>query len=380
MKEEKVYKDNFSANFTKQDKFIQFMKEREANSEWRKLKTKELNFLSVENGHMQYILDYFRKRGKEELLEDTIQNTGLLLKQEEELYPIRNCAIKTIFERARISGNALMKVSKEVLANMLNECMNVTNGISLLKFCEGKISAIHGGDPSEYAILEMPALFEITQLYLEKHFKDYLFLEASYDHSFVSAWWELPEDETLVRVYKKELEKMGLTVSDIKPALRLTTSDTGISGANLFPMLYINGGTKSIPLGGVLKLEHKRGATLEEFEKRLSMIYAQYTKAIEGLERLLAIELEYPVNTMIGVMKKIGIPKKTAFDVIEFFREHQGNNPCTAHDVYYAMTEVIFLMQCRKASGTKIAHMEEMIARALGVKWQEFDIAGEQKW
>ena len=133
MKEEKVYKDNFSANFTKQDKFIQFMKEREANSEWRKLKTKELNFLSVENGHMQYILDYFRKRGKEELLEDTIQNTGLLLKQEEELYPIRNCAIKTIFERARISGNALMKVSKEVLANMLNECMNVTNGISLLK-------------------------------------------------------------------------------------------------------------------------------------------------------------------------------------------------------------------------------------------------------
>ena len=77
-----------------------------------------------------------------------------------------------------------------------------------------------------------------------------------------------------------------------------------MEGLSIFLIVCINGGTKSIPLGGAWKLEHKRGATLEEFEKRLSMIYAQYTKAIEGLERLLAIELEYPVNTMIGVIKK----------------------------------------------------------------------------
>ena len=66
---------------------------------------------------------------------------------------IRSCAIKTILERARVSGNELNKVQKTELAQILNYCMKVAGGDALLRFCEDKISAVHGGNASDYAVL-----------------------------------------------------------------------------------------------------------------------------------------------------------------------------------------------------------------------------------
>ena len=61
--------------------------------------------------------------GKAEILEDTMENTSLLMRVNGETIPVRSCAIKTALERARISGNALSKVSKAVFAEILNYCI-----------------------------------------------------------------------------------------------------------------------------------------------------------------------------------------------------------------------------------------------------------------
>jgi len=41
---------------------------------------------------------------------------------------------------------------------------------------------------------------------------------------------------------------------------------------------------------------------------------------------------------------------------------------------------VIFMLQCDGASGSKIAQMEENVARAFTVRWKDYDIPGEAKW
>ena len=94
-----------------------------------------------------------REKGKKCVFKDTMEHTRLILKVRDELYPIRSCAIKTILERARVSGNALNKVQKTELAQILNYCMKVAGGDALLRFCEDKISAVHGGDASDDAVL-----------------------------------------------------------------------------------------------------------------------------------------------------------------------------------------------------------------------------------
>lgn len=61
-------------------------------------------------------------------------------------------------------------------------------------------------------------------------------------------------------------------------------------------------------------------------------------------------------------------------------RRQNGDEPCTAHDIYYGMSEIVFMVACGGASGTIIVQAEETIARALSVRWQEYDIPGNFKW
>ena len=165
---------------------------------------------------------------------------------------------------------------------------------------------------------------------------------------------------------------------ELKASVRLTTSDVGISGANLYPSLIVDG--RNIPLGSPLKLEHKNGATMMDFEKKLSMLYSQYDLAIGKLKSLVSVNIKNPTNTMIGVMSKIGVPKKYGVPALEKFNAIHGNSMCTAHDIYYGIAESVFLMQCAGENGVRVTQMEEIVARALNVKWHEFDIPGEIKW
>ncbi|MBR2883165.1 MAG: transposase, partial [Clostridia bacterium] len=210
------------------------------------------------------------------------------------------------------------------------------------------------------------------------NFKAVNYAGGFYDHSLSTAVWSLDGNDELVKTYKELLAMHSVKCRDLKASVRLTTSDVGISGANLYPSLIVDG--KNIPLGSPLKLEHKNGATMEDFERKLSMLYSQYYLAIGKLENLIAVRVKNPSNTMKGVMAKIGIPKKYGIPALEKFDAIYGSGFCTAHDIYYAIAEVVFLMQCAGESGVKVTQMEETVSRALNIKWQEFDIPGEMKW
>ena len=381
MNEAKVYADNYGETFTEERHFLDFLTNRSNGAWWQKETTQDIQFRAMDDGsaETQEIIDEYEQNGLKDVMDDTFENTRLLLQAQDRCYPVRNCAIKTILDRARISGNALSKVEKPVLAKILNYCLGVTNGSALLRFSEGKISAVHGGDASEYAILEMPELFGAMAEYLESTFPGCHFAGAAYDHSIATAVWEIEQD-SLIQTYKEAMDAHGIPYSDLKPALRLTTSDVGVSGANIYPTLLSGGDEKIITLGSPLKLEHKAGATLDKFKSNLPMIYAQYTVAIGNLMNLLKIEIDHPVNCLLSVCKRIGVGKKLAFRAAELFEAQNGDTPCTAHDVYYGISEVIFMLQCDGASGSKIAQMEENVARAFTVRWKDYDIPGEAKW
>jgi hypothetical protein len=381
MKEAKVYADNYGETFTEERHFLDFLTNRSSGAWWQKETTQDIQLRELDDGsaETQEIIDEYEQNGLQDIMDDTFENTRLLLQAQDKCYPVRTCAIKTILDRARISGNALSKVEKPVLAKILNYCLGVTNGSALLRFSEGKISAVHGGDASEYAILEMPELFRAMAEYLESTFPGCYFAGAAYDHSIATAVWEIEQD-SLIQTYKEAMDAHGIPYSDLKPALRLTTSDVGVSGANIYPTLLSGGDEKIITLGSPLKLEHKTGANLEKFKSQLPMIYAQYTLAIGNLMNLLKIEINNPVNCFLGICKKIGVTKKLAYDAATLFEGQNGNTPCTAHEIYYGISEVIFMMQCAGESGSRIARMEENIARAFTVRWHDYDIPGEAKW
>ena len=62
-----------------------------------------------------------------------------------ELYPVRMTAYKSLPDRAKIGGTALPKLSRKVLAEVLNECLKLYSADALLLIRDEKISAVHSG-------------------------------------------------------------------------------------------------------------------------------------------------------------------------------------------------------------------------------------------
>lgn len=385
MTDQKIYADNFRRTFDDPGDFIQFLKERKENSRWMTAPSRNLVFESLEkNTQMgELYLKLYDHDGRAEIIADTMENTSLLLKVNGETYPVRSCAIKSILERARISGHALNKVSKSIFTQILNYCMDVASGDSLIKVADDKVSAVHGGDPKDYAILEILPLVQCVRSILDRDFAGNHFLTANFDHSIVTAIWSLDgQANELMETYRQAVAEKGVTEAmSARPGLRFTTSDVGVSAANLYPILLLGGSNRIIPLGDPLKLDHKNGADLDAFASSMDQLYACFKESIERQQQLLDVEIRYPYTTMLGVLKRIGITKKMSYEVADLFAGQSGvSSGCNAYQLYLAMSDVIFLAQCEGASAYRIAQLEENIARALRINWHEYDRPGDFKW
>lgn len=383
MTESKVFADNYSRSFSESGDFFQFLSDRKARSKWMTAPSNELRFEPIEKGSTlgNLYMQIYDHNGAADVIEDTMENTSLLLKVDGKDYPVRSCAIKTVLERARISGHALNKVSRSVFAEILNYCMGVAAGDSLIKIADEKVSAVHGGDPKDYTVMEMLPLFKATRDYLDREYPGNQFVTAHFDHSIATAIWRLDgQADELLDTYHREIAAKGLTASKLIPALRFSTSDVGMSGANLYPIFLAGGNSRIIPLGYPIRTEHKNGYDLEYFEEQLGLVYAQFEKAIDKQVQLMNIEIRYPATTLMRVLKRIKAPKKASYEALDYFVALHGEDPCTAYDLFMQMSDVIFSAQCDGASGVRIAQLEEIISRALSVNWHEYDHPGDFKW
>lgn len=383
MLETKVFEDRFARDFTSMADFMQFLSERKASSRWMKAPSRELKFSAVEKGTPMGNLYYqlYEAKGEGLLMLDTMENTRLMLKVNGEDYPVRSCALKTILERARISGHALSKVQTDVFGQILNYCMGVASGESLVKIADEKISAVHGGDERDYAVLEMLPLFQAVADFLNSEFPGNHFLTAHFDHTMATAIWTLDgQSNNLLQKYQQEMALRNIHSGAVVPALRFQTSDVGLSGANLYPVLLVGSARHILPLGYTIKTEHKHGVDMDYFKEQLQLLYSKFRTALDNQVKLMDIEIRYPANALLGALKRVGAPKKASYEVQDEFMATHGEAPCTAFELYMFMSEVIFYAQCDGASAMRISQLEEITARALHLNWSEYDRPGQFKW
>lgn len=346
MNETRVFEDGYRGIFREQDDFLACLKRISENSFWKRRKAKNLRLVAITEGSKmaeemkeRYVNDGL----DEDIITDTIVNTGLLLIDKNEYYPVRGCAIKSILDRAGIQGNGLRRLEKNVYARILNDLLKVANGEALIRFSEGKVSAVLSGDCNDYAVLDVEQIFLHSVDYLTANFKGCQYLGGFYEHNMVSALWELSGEDELLKAYKEELRLHGKSVDEMKPMVRITTSDTGNGGANIFPMLVSGKENTTINLGEPLRLEHRNGNDITEFDQQLKQLYGKYQLATGNLITLLKIDIMNPINCMRGVMDKLKIPKKYQAEAVELFKAQQGEDPCTAHDIYYGISEILYM-------------------------------------
>ena len=374
--------DGFCMKFHSYDSMLDYHKNQSSKSVWMRKKVNDLYVAALDRASaLAGSLSLFAPGTSEDAVEDTVSNVGLAMQIDGEYYPVRTTAYKSLLERAKISGTALPKLKREDLAQVLNACLRLFQSEALLLLRDEKVSAVHSGDESDYSILPVNELMGVLQEKLNIRFAGNVFTEGYADHSLTSASWEMPEQkEDLLGAYTKVLEEHGnrAMASKLMPGIRFSTSDTGISSAKVSALLM--GVQHPIHIGGCISVDHRNRAKVSDFENELDQLFAQFGDSVEKLTKLIDIQLEYPVNAMTCICKKLSLPKKAAVEAIAMFDMANGNSPATAHDVFMAMQEIPFILKSQGTPQSKMLTVEENMARALTLKWGDYDLAKGVNW
>lgn len=104
--------DQYQKSFLNEEEFIDFLQEREENSAWQREKNSEIRFLAADDQKVKEFMETEGDCEMKTIMKDTMEHTRLVLKVQDSFYPVCSCVVKTILDRARVSGNALNTVEK----------------------------------------------------------------------------------------------------------------------------------------------------------------------------------------------------------------------------------------------------------------------------
>ena len=370
--------DSYYVTFSSYLGLLDFHQEQAKGSQWTRCRVNSLGVEALDEASPLYgSLGAFAAGTTTEAVEDTAKNLGLAIRVNGELYPVRMTAYKSLLDRAKIGGTALPKLPRPILAETLNACLQLYTSDALVLIRDEKVSAVHSGDVVDYSILPIDALIETLKKKLDERFPGNVFETGYADHSMTGASWKMPnQKDDLIGTYAKTIAAMGQSrlADKLVPGIRFMTSDTGIASAKVSAILF--GTQHPIHIGGCIAVDHRHGKTVSDFDTELDQLFAQFGKSMKQLEKLLTIKLDYPINAMTRVCKKLSMPKKAAVEAIAMFKMSCGET-ATAHDVFMAMQEIPYNLKLEDTPESKMLAVEENMARALTLNWREYDLATE---
>ncbi len=374
--------DAYSRHFSDAGDMMVYHREQAIQSKWKPVPIASIIIEPLDSSSpLVGDMSQFASEVTPDAVTDTVDNLGLAAQVDGAYFPVRTTAYKSLLDRAKVGGTALSKLSRPQLAHVLNSCLGLfPQKQALVLIRDEKVAAFHGGDQHDYSTLPIDQLMEALQSQLDTRFPSNQFQNGYTDHVLSTAIWEFPKQRSdLLDTYIKALKKNGKsTMADrLVPGIRFTTSDVGVSSACVSALLF--GVGRPIRIGSVVAVEHRRQSTVKEFEDALDMLFAQYGDTVKQLCALMDIGLQYPVHAMKAVCKKLILPKKASLEAVALFEVAMGNSPATAHDVFFAMQEILFLLK-NTESPNKLLSVEESLSRALTIKWADYDFAKEVSW
>lgn len=315
--------------------------------------------------------------------------THLILLAGGNAYLVRDTAIPTIQEAAKLSGSALSRMNPNSYSDVLNEGFGVARGDSLLLERYGKLSACHSGSESGYEVMPISSLLSATKDVAERKFGEAKFKSGFNSHAFTEAWWTLPDAQSkLVDKYQRALDEAGVTSAyaiNFMPALHFYSSDTANSCATLTPV-FMMGDHRAIQLVDGVKVKHTRkggGKTgVELYKEKIEEIYARFGSFPEAVGRLAGITIRHPENCVISLCKRYGIAKKYGDAAREeILRYAYANGQTNAHDLFLAMTAASAEARMTDASRLTVNNIDESIAKIAFLQdFAEHDVGGTVAW
>ena len=125
--------DNYSTTFASYEGMRRYHEKESLESRWHRCRVNELHIEPLDKASPLYgTPSAFAAGISAESVEDTAENLGLAMRVDGSYYPVRSTAYKSLLDRAKISGSALPKLSRQRLASVLNDCLELYSSETLL--------------------------------------------------------------------------------------------------------------------------------------------------------------------------------------------------------------------------------------------------------
>lgn len=385
----KFLRDSYSETFDNMVDLLDRLAEIEDESKWLEdIEIRHLRVHALEKGEELPMEHRGQESMSEEIVEDTLQNTGLYLTLPGgEAYCLREQGRGSVHSRAGITGNAYVRLPRKTTARHLNDGL-ASVGIGkkcYVRISGGKILGVHS---SEYQPCNMLEAFSAASEWLALQYPEATFQGAVMNHDGVTARFDFS-------AYAEELFsdiKNLLRANIVLPSLQISMGDSAKAAISVLPEIYLD--TLKVPLGNPISNKH-RGVDdpLKKFRQSLLLVQGQFERQIINLRELSKIPIAYPLDCYFNMAEQIGLSrnwvKATAqcaemFNVLRVFPAMEAGETMTALDVYLGLCEVIPYVVAETAnkaaaSGNEAdsslveARITPIVARALKANWQATD-------
>lgn len=309
---------------TAPEEFTDLLADREANASWSEIAVSEVELLPHTND-----VEGIEEEARREALYSTSSSMGH--------HALRDIALPSLLERARISGSALGEMPVEDVADIVTRCLRTSRDTTNIRMQDGKIGAFMANSVVK---LPQPELYRIATSEIAKSYGGQ-FVSGTWSHRITVGGYEchVPTADFMTLFTDK-----GLHFADIVMGITVTTSDTGYSGVNIYPSLVgimSNGGKMQLPILGETAMPHKGKASMDAFKENLSTVFVKAQQSKERIAQMDQIVLNYPFNAFCNALKKSGIGKKSARSVIDSVAVlYNTPQKVTAADLYFKACEI----------------------------------------
>lgn len=194
-----------------------------------------------------------------------------------------------------------------------------------------KVLAAHS---KNYKPLTISALVESLENKLKEEYETVEFINGFTDDEITICDFKV-KSASFNQAYKKVFN-----TSDLSLIIRFTTSNLGLSGANLFPTVVAEG--KIVPIAErAITLKHEGEASITKFESNITYMFNQTETLPEKIEQLSEVSINYPTHCLINLAEKVGIGAKDIAPVAETCSFIFPNTSVTGKDIYFLLSGII---------------------------------------
>lgn len=275
--------------------------------------------------------------------------------------------------RAGIGGITISQLDTADWIKVLNTCFPYRSGNMILNELEGEVYAAHS---DQYSIIHIDEIFDAASKVLRLKFPNIKFIGGYISPEYACCEYSLENEKEIVDIYEAALgEAFSKSLKLVAPVIRICTSNTSDSGANIYPCLKCKseGGFRyTITAGAPLCAIHKGENGIKRVCENLEMTMDMFKKSAEEFIRMTYIKVNHPKQCYLNIAKRLGLPKPVAMEIAEEIGEVFGEGKTTtAKFIYLSLTKI--LEKTNRKSEKDRWDLTNQIAHAMSLDFKLYD-------